>query len=89
MSDFFFLQPAPTSSGSTPDDRAQTFQPVEGGGEQRSGATLMVEAYVVLWVILMGWIFLLWRKQSGLHARLDELEKAIDAADGAQQKKKG
>ena len=40
----------------------------------------MVEAYAVLWVILMGWIVLLWKKQSGLHARLDELEQAIDRA---------
>ena len=76
-----FQQPAP--SASTPDSRATTFQPVESGGEQRSGETLLVEAYVVLWVILMGWLFLLWRKQNGLHARLDDLERVIDKAADA------
>ena len=73
--------PAPSAStNTTPDDRATTFQAVEGGAtEQHSGTTLMVEAYSVLWVILMGWIVLVWRKQSGLNTRLDELERAIDA----------
>ena len=37
----------------TPEDRSTTFQPVEGGPEQHSGSTLLVEAYAVLWVILM------------------------------------
>ena len=67
--------PAPTSGA---EDRSTTFQAVETGTEAHSGSTLMVEAYAVLWVILMGWIVLLWRKQSGLHARLDDLERAID-----------
>lgn len=62
------------------DDRSATFQAVDAGTETHSGSTLMVEAYAVLWVILMGWIVLLWRKQSGLHARLDDLEQAIDRA---------
>jgi hypothetical protein len=80
---------APSASSGTlqPDDRATDFQPVQGGGEQRSGATLMVEAYVVLWLILMTWLFTLWRKQKSLHARLDDLEKTIDAAAAKQQKK--
>jgi hypothetical protein len=73
--------PAPNAPGTTkPDDRSTTFQPVEGGGEQRSGTTLLVEAYVVLWFLLMGWILLLWRKQSAMTARLVDLEKAIDRA---------
>ena len=88
MSELFFLQPSPAGTGSAPDDRATTFQPVEGGTEQRSGSTLMVEAYVVLWLILMGWIFLVWRKQNALFARLGELEKAIDAADATQAAEK-
>jgi hypothetical protein len=81
MSDLhLFLQPA-APSASAPGDSSTSFHPVEGGGEQRSGSTLLVEAYVVLWVILMGWILFLWIKQNGLTSRLDELEKAIDAAD--------
>jgi CcmD family protein len=63
-----------------PDDRATTFQPVEGGGEHRSGETLMVEAYAVIWTILMVWLVLLWRKQARLNLRLDGLEGAIAKA---------
>jgi CcmD family protein len=63
-----------------PDDRATTFQPVEGGGEHRSGETLMVEAYAVIWTILMVWLVLLWRKQARLNERLDGLEGAIAKA---------
>jgi hypothetical protein len=66
-----------------PDDRATEFKAVEGGGETRSGATLMVEAYALIWLILMAWIYMLWRKQASLHARLDDLEKVIDKAAAA------
>lgn len=73
--------PASSSTASTtPDGRSTTFQPVEGGTETRSGGTLLVEAYVVLWVILMAWLVMLWRKQGALTSRLDDLERAIDKA---------
>jgi hypothetical protein len=79
--------PAPASSGpKTADDRSTTFQPVEGGTEQHSGTTLLVEAYVVLWVILMAWL-LLWRKQATMGGRLDDLERAIDRAASKGEKK--
>lgn len=77
---------APTTT-TAPDDRATDFRAVEGGGEHRDGATLMVEAYVVLWLILMTWLFTLWRKQKSLHARLDDLEKTIDKAAAKLQSK--
>ena len=70
----------PASSASSPDDRATSFQPVEGGGETRSGEVLLVEAYVFLWIILLGWIAMLWRKQGAVNSRLDALEKEIDRA---------
>lgn len=70
---------APASAPAAPSDRSTTFQPVEGG-ETRSGATLMVEAYAVIWVILMVWLVMLWRKQNALNGRLEDLDKAIDRA---------
>ena len=71
------IQNAPTPP--TPDDRATQFQAVQGG-ETYSGMNLMVGAYAAIWVILMAWIFLLWKKQQSLTARLDGLEAAIDRA---------
>ena len=79
--------PAPTTSAAPPIyDRSTEFKALENGGENRNGQTLMVEAYVVLWIILMAWIVLLWRKQGALNTRLDDLERAIDArADQAEE----
>ena len=71
----------------TPDDRATEFKAVDGG-ERFSGTTLVVEAYAAIWLILMAWIFLLWRKQQSLTTRLDGLEAAIDRAAAAKEKKK-
>jgi hypothetical protein len=78
--------PTPAASGN-PDERSTTFQPVEGGPEQHSGATLLIEAYAVLWVILMAWLVFQWRRQATLGARLDELERAIDRAASKAEKK--
>lgn len=77
---------APASS--TPGDRATTFQAVESGGETRSGSALLVEAYAVLWVILMAWLWISWRKQAALHGRLAELERALDRAAAKAEKSK-
>jgi CcmD family protein len=78
-----FLASAPPSgvpqTGEGPSDRATTFQPVEGG-EQHSGTTLMVEAYAVIWTVLLLWVLFMWRKQSSLNDRLTDLEVAIDRA---------
>lgn len=71
---------APSSSG-TPESRATTFQAVEGNQpEQHSGSTLLVEAYVVLWLILMTWLLSMWRRQAAIHTRLDDLEHVLDKA---------
>ncbi len=72
--------PAAASSGSSSADRSTTFQPVEEGPEQHSGATLLIEAYAVLWVILMAWLLFQWRRQASLGTRIDDLERAIDRA---------
>jgi len=69
--------PTPAPSGSA---TSMTFKAVEGGGETRDGGLLMVEAYALVWLLLMGWLVMLWRKQATLNVRLDGLEKAIDEA---------
>jgi hypothetical protein len=81
---------APTETAApTPNDRATTFQPVEGGNEVHNGTTLMVEAYAAIWLILMAWLVLVWRKQAALHQRIDGLENAIDRAAAKQAPAKG
>jgi hypothetical protein len=69
---------APTST-QTPSDRSTEFKAVDSG-ERFNGNTLVVEAYAALWLVVMGWVFLLWRKQAGLAERLDDLERVMDRA---------
>ncbi len=78
--------PAPSSSA-TPDDRTTAFHSVDTQSDQGLGTTLLVEAYAAIWIILMGFVLLGWRKQAAIGARLDELEKAIDKSEAAKQKK--
>jgi hypothetical protein len=68
----------PPSASTSPDDRATTFQAVQGEPEHYSGEALLVSAYAVLWVIVLAWVALAWRKQAALSARLDDLERVID-----------
>jgi len=42
-----------------------------------SGGTLLVEAYAALWLILLGFLLVSWRRQGRIDARVDELEKAV------------
>ena len=76
-------------AGDTPNDRATTFQAVQGNQhEQYSGEALLVTAYAVLWVVIFAWIAIVWRKQSAVTARLDDLERILDkAASEADEKK--
>ena len=71
------------------DDRATTFQAVQGGGEHYSGAVLLVSAYAALWTILLLWVTFIWRKQRELRSRLDGLERVIAKADAEQRKPSG
>ena len=66
----------------TPDDRAQAFEAQQGAPipEMQSGEKLLVEAYVVIWVIAMIFVGLMWRRANATSQRLDALEKAIDKA---------
>jgi CcmD family protein len=69
---------APEASAATPS--TSTFEPVQNAPEQHSGMTLMVEAYALIWILLMGWLVMMWRKQNTLNTRLDDLERALDRA---------
>jgi len=70
-----------TTPSSTPDDRATSFQAVEGNAkEQYSGGALLVTAYAALWMVLFAWVAIVWRKQGAVNARLADLERVLDKA---------
>jgi CcmD family protein len=57
--------------------RQSEFRAVEGGSDTMSGEMLLVEAYAAVWIILFAFIFLSWRRQARIDARVDELERAV------------
>jgi hypothetical protein len=74
--------PDPAAS-TTSEGRSTEFRAVEGGQEIASGATLLVEAYAALWLILLGFFLISWRRQSRIDARIGELERALVASRGS------
>jgi CcmD family protein len=74
--------PGTTGAPSATSAPANGFTAVDGrdGRENFNGGTLLVEAYAAIWLVIMGWILLLWRKQASMRDRLDDLERTIDRA---------
>ncbi len=69
-------QAKPTAG--TVEDRSQEFRPVTGGATETSSAeALLITAYVLMWAILMGFLFLTFRRQAAVDKRLGELERAL------------
>jgi hypothetical protein len=56
------------------------FAPVEGGPEMQSGEALLVEAYAVMWILVLGFVVLAWRRTIAFERRLDSLEAVLAAA---------
>lgn len=71
----------PTLDKAPSGENATQMQAAPETGEHFNGYTLMVEAYLAIWLILMGWLFMLWRKQATLTERVAGLEAALDRAE--------
>jgi hypothetical protein len=72
----------PTSTAQRPEDRSQEFVAVQGGPkESASAGTLLVAAYLVMWALLLGFLFMGWRRGQALSSRLDAVEKALEKHD--------
>ncbi|NUP13032.1 MAG: hypothetical protein HOW73_43890 [Polyangiaceae bacterium] len=71
--------PAPASSA-TPAGGTEGLKPVANEPETTSGEALLVSAYAVLWVALMVFIVLAWRRTRGLEDKVGTLERAIERA---------
>jgi CcmD family protein len=69
--------PGGDATTKTPDQRATGFHAVEGAPEMASGGTLLVEAYAAVWVIVLGFLLVSWRRQARLDARVADLEKRL------------
>lgn len=62
----------------TAEDRSREFKAVTGGNTDTSSAGgLLITAYVLMWAILMGFLFLTFRRQAAVDKRLADLERAL------------
>lgn len=64
----------------TAEERSTQFVPVQGGTETTSAEALLVAAYLLMWALLIGFVYLSWRRQKALESRVDGLEAAITKA---------
>jgi hypothetical protein len=71
------IDPPPVRPTLTPEERSTEFVPVEGGTEGTSAEHLLVAAYLLMWAALVSFIWLTWRRQSRIEARLSELDGAL------------
>jgi hypothetical protein len=70
--------PAAGTGTGTAEERSQEFRPVTGGATESSSAEgLLITAYVLMWAILMGFLFLTFKRQAAVDKRLGELERAL------------
>jgi len=62
----------------TAEDRSQEFKAVSGAQADTSSAEgLLIAAYVLMWAILMGFLFITFRRQAAVDKRLADLERAL------------
>jgi hypothetical protein len=62
----------------TAQERAQEWKPVTGASQETSSAAgLLITAYVLMWAILMGFLFMTFRRQAAVDKRLNDLERAL------------
>jgi CcmD family protein len=54
---------------------ATEFAPSVGGTDSADANVLLVAAYMVLWLLVGGFIMLSWRRQKQINARLSRLEQ--------------
>ena len=66
-----------TSQIAPAENRSTEFVAVQGGGDTTPASTLLVSAYVVMWALPLGFLFLTWRRQQRIEARLGELDRAL------------
>jgi CcmD family protein len=72
---------------SSPANRSAQFVPVSGPEQETTSATTMlVTAYVVFWLLLLGFVWLTWRRQQRLANRLGQLESQIAKLHTVEQK---
>lgn len=77
MNALLAYQAAPAPSTLTPESRSTEFVPDVGGGQSASAGSLLVWAYLLMWVLLLGFVLGTWRRQQRINERVERLEQAL------------
>lgn len=64
----------------SPENKDDTHKPVGDQPEIQSGEALVVEAYAVIWIIILGFVIVAWMRTRALAGRVDVLERALAKA---------
>jgi hypothetical protein len=72
-----------TTETTRPEDRSTEFVAVTGGKDTTSAETLLVAAYLVMWALLLGFLYVGWRRGQALSVRLSAVEKALERHEAA------
>jgi hypothetical protein len=75
---------AQPSDDAQPSNEAQTsnegFHPSSGGANVQSGERLLVEAYAAIWLCVLVFVVVMWRRTRALEERIEALDGAVKAA---------
>ncbi len=71
----------------SPESRGTQFVAVSGPDQERTSATTMlVTAYSLFWLLLLGFVWMTWRRQQQLTSRLQQLESQLTKLNAGVQK---
>ena len=70
--------PAPAPSATVaPGGRSTEFVPVTGGEATTSAGTMLVAAYLLMWLLVLAFVLLTFKRLLNLSGRVDSLEKGL------------
>jgi hypothetical protein len=67
------------TQATTTQPTANEFVPDAGGTEETSASLMLVLAYMALWVILLAFVGVSWRRQRAMSDRLTAVERSLEA----------
>lgn len=70
--------------GASPGPSSYESAPAAGPPESQSGESLLVIAYMLVWIAVLAFVAAAWRRTRGLESRLSTLEQALDKARSVQ-----
>ena len=74
---------AAMAHGQQPQPPQEEFIPIDQlpPGDQMPAAPLLIAAYAIVWVVVFGYLWSIWRRLSGVEQEMHELSRRADAGE--------